>query len=121
MIWCGPLSRRFARRYARDGDTKSGAPAQPRFEGQPAAQLLGDQIEDDVKAEAGAALVAAGGEERVERAALNFFGHADAVVGYEDISTSSRTCRASHDDVPAAALGKRMHDALRNRLVSTWP
>src|SRR4029077_10832965 len=80
--WCGPR-RRFARRYARDGDTKSRAPAQPGFEGQAAAQLLGYEIEDDVKAKAGAALVSARGEERVERAALDILAHAHAIVRSE--------------------------------------
>src|SRR5262245_65751692 len=81
----GLYRRRFAGRDARDGDAEARAPAEPRFEGQPAAELLGHEIEDDVKPEPGSAFVAAGGEKRVERAALGLRGPAHAVGGPADI------------------------------------
>src|SRR5262245_51992493 len=73
--------RRFPRRDAWNGDAEPGAPAEPRLERHAAAELLGDQVEDDVEAEPGAALVPAGCEERVERAPLDVVAHADAVIG----------------------------------------
>ena len=112
--WCGPR-RRFARRYARDGDTKSRAPAQPGFEGQAAAQLLGYEIEDDVKAKAGAALVPARGEERVERAALDILAHAHPVVGYEDIHVLADLAGLD-DDASGPALGKSVDHAVEKQV-----
>src|SRR6202022_3720104 len=77
--------RSFAGRYARNGDPKSRAPARPRFERQPASQLLGHEIEDDVQAKPGSSLAAPRGEERIEGMALAFLAHPDAVVGNEDL------------------------------------
>src|SRR5262249_7965625 len=72
-------------------------PAGPRFEGQWTAELLGHQIEDNVQAEAGSALVAARREEGIERAALDLLAHAHAVVGHEDIDVVADLPRLDDD------------------------
>src|SRR5262245_19166935 len=89
--------RRFPGRDPRDGDAEARAPAEPRLEGHAAAQLLGDQVEDDVQAEPGAALVAAGGEERIQGAPLSLLTHADAVVGDEDVDVVAHLARLDDD------------------------
>src|SRR5262245_52866166 len=94
--------RRIPGRDPRDGDAEAGAPAEPRFEGHATAQLLGDEVEDDVQAESGAALVAAGGEERVERTPLGLIAHADAVVGDEDVDVVAHLPRLDDDAAGAA-------------------
>ena len=52
---------------------------------QAAAEPACHKIIDDMQAEAGAAVAAAGGEERLEGAALDLLAHADAVVGELDL------------------------------------
>src|SRR5436190_92018 len=65
--------RRLGGGYTRKGNAKTRAPAQPRLEAQPSAQLLRHEIVDDVQTEPGSALVSARREEGIERAALGFF------------------------------------------------
>ena len=55
------------------------------FQHHPTVELLGDQIVDDVQAEASAAIIAPRGEERVEGLALNVGRHSRAIVGENDL------------------------------------
>src|SRR4029079_2240148 len=66
-------------------NAKSGALSQLGFQHHPAAELLGDEVIDDMKAEARAAFIAPRGKERVKGLALHVRGHAGAVVGEDDL------------------------------------
>src|SRR5262249_32416098 len=112
---CGLRRLSFTGRNAGEGDAKPCTPAEPRFEGQSAAELLGHQIEGDVQAEAGSALAAASGEERVERATLDLLAHAHAVVGHEDIHVIADLPRLD-DDAAGAAVRKGMDDAVEKQV-----
>src|SRR5262245_37171129 len=103
-----------------DGDAEAGAPAEPRFERHAATQLLGDEVEDDVQAEPGAALVAAGGEEGIEGATLGLLAHADAVVGDEDVDVVAHLPRLD-DDAAGAAIGKGVDHAIEEQIGEHLP
>src|SRR6202166_5460205 len=83
---------------------------------EPAAQTIGDDAVDDVQAEAGAALVAAGREERIERLAPDIEAHAAAIVGkyHFDVVPSRRL----HLDVDDAffAVGKCVRDRVEEKV-----
>jgi len=112
---CGLRRLRFAGRDAGQCDAKPRAPTQSRFESQSAAELLGHQIEDDVKPKPGTALATARGEEGVERATLDLLSHADSVVGHEDIHVVAHLPRLD-DDGPGAPVGKGMNDAVEEQI-----
>src|SRR5262245_30673417 len=106
-----PAHGHLHRRHPWDGDAKSGAPAQPRLESHAAAELLRHQIENDMQAETGAALVAPRGEEWIEGAPLNLLAHADTVVGYEQVDVVAHLPRLD-DDAAGAAVWKSMDHAI---------
>ena len=81
----GRLAYRLASCGARHDNAKCCTLSRAGFQHHPAAELLGDQIVDDMQAEPGAAVVAPRGEERVERLALHVRRHPGAVVGEHDL------------------------------------
>src|SRR5262249_19141959 len=117
---CGLRRLRFAGRDAGQRDTKPRPPAEPGFEGQSAAKLLRDEIEDDVEAKPGAALAAARREERIERATLDLVAHADSVVGHKDVDVVAHLPRLD-DDASGAPVGKGMNDAVEEQVGQDLP
>src|SRR5205807_2035935 len=81
----GLLGRLLQRRDTRQDDLD----ARPRpglgLEIEPSAETIGDDVVDDVQAEAGAALIAPRREERIEGAAPDVQAHAAAIVGEDDL------------------------------------
>ena len=67
---------------------------------------------DDVQAEPGAALVAAGGEERIEGAAADVERHAAAIVGKDDLDIV--LAGLPHLDIDRAGLAVR--ESVRHRI-----
>src|ERR1019366_6731407 len=72
------------RRNAGKDDLDSGAAAGFGIEVEPTAQTVGHDTVDDVQAEAGAALIAPGREERIERTAPDIQPHAATIVRKDD-------------------------------------
>ncbi|GAB1716983.1 MAG: hypothetical protein NTAFB05_20250 [Nitrobacter sp.] len=66
----------------------------------PAAEPLGDKVVDDMKAKAGAALVAAPGEGRIEGPPPDVRRHADAIVGKNDLDVILGAGLAAMEIVP---------------------
>src|SRR5271166_336763 len=112
--------RRLAGGHARNGDAKSRAPSKPRFERQSATQLLGDQIEYDMQAKAGSALVAACREEWVKGAALDLLAHPDSVVGNEDVDVIAYLTRF-HRDGSRPPVRKGMDHAIEKKVGQDLP
>ena len=69
-----------------------------------AAEAIGDDAVDDVQAEAGASLVAAGREERIESLTPDVRGHAAAVVGEDDFDVVG--AGGAHLDVRCSPAGR---------------
>src|SRR4030088_1492233 len=69
------------RRNAGQDDLDSGAAAGLGIKVEPAAQTVGHDRVDDMQAEPGAALVAAGGEKRIESTAAGGERHAPTISG----------------------------------------
>src|SRR6202165_4227019 len=79
------LGRLLQRRDPGQDDLDSGAAAGLGIEVEPAAQAVGHDRVDDMQAEPGAALVAAGGEERIKGAAPDVEAHAATIVRENDL------------------------------------
>ena len=73
------------RRNARQDDLDSRARARRGIESEPSAQTGSHDTVDDMQTKPGAALIAAGREERIERTAPDIKGHAAAIVGKNDL------------------------------------
>src|SRR5882672_8615126 len=81
MLWRVDFSAQLSRRLPRQDQANFRSLAGLAFEMQPATQTIRHDGVDDMEAEAGAALIAAGGEERIEGFAPDIEAHPAAVVG----------------------------------------
>src|SRR5258708_15033666 len=93
-LFCAVATRRkrklllrglLQRRNPRQDHLDPRAAAGRRIEVEPAAQAVGHDVVDDMQTEPGAALIAAGPEERIESAAPGVGAHAAPPVGEKNI------------------------------------
>jgi len=73
-----------------------------------------------VQSKSGSALAATRGEEGVEGATLDLLGHADSVIGHEDIDVVAHSpCLDDH--ASGAPVGKGMNDAVEEQVRQDLP
>src|ERR1700738_2514070 len=111
--WMG--RRRLGGGFTGKSTAKPLPPAHPRLEAQPPAQLLRHEIVDDVQTEPGSALVSPGRKEGIERAALGFFSHSDAIVGNEEFHVI-RQLTGLDPDAAGAAVRKGVDNAVEKKV-----
>ena len=87
----------------------------------PATQTIRDDVVDDMKAEAGAALIPAGGEERIEGFAPNIKAHTAAVVRKNNFDTIMAGSLDLDVDEAFKAVGKRMRDRIEEEVGQHLP
>src|ERR1700722_14028058 len=82
------------------------AASKRRIHGETPAEALGDDVEDDVQAEPGAAMIAPCGEEWVKSADPDVLGHADAVVRDRnlDVIAADRPCANRQGSGPTVRI-----------------
>src|ERR1700686_3342362 len=104
------------RRNARQDHLDSRAAAGRRVEVEPAAQAVGHDAVDDMQAEPGATLIAAGREERIEGAAADIEAHAATIVGKDDLDIV--LAGFTHLDIDRAglAVGKSMRHRVEKQI-----
>ena len=73
-----------------------------------AAELLGHEIIDDMKAQPGAAFAPAGGEKRIERLPQDIRRHADAIVPERDFDVVGAAWPRRDADRARRSLGKSL-------------
>src|SRR6266436_521902 len=86
------------------------------IEVEPAAETVGHDAVDDMQAEPGTALIAARGEERIERAAADVHAHAAAIVGKKNLDIF--LARRPHLDVDRAgfAVGEGVRHGIEEQI-----
>src|SRR6476646_7030568 len=76
---------------------------------------------DDMQAEASAALVAAGGKERIERLPPDVRAHATAVVAKDDLDIIVAASAHLDGNISLSAVRKRMRDRVEEKVVQHLP
>src|SRR5262249_10043102 len=89
-------------------DAESRATSGRRIQGETPAEALGDDVEDDVQAEPGAAVIAPRGKERIKGAPSHFLRHADAVVRNGDLDVVAAESVRAHVERSGATIRIRM-------------
>src|SRR5260370_21424359 len=87
-----------------------------RIQGETSAEALGDDIEDDVQAEPGAAVVAPRGKERIKGAHPDFLRHADAVVRNGDLEVVAADRPRANRERSGATVRIRMDHGVEEQI-----
>src|SRR6476469_7311267 len=87
-------------------NAKSSALSQLGFQHHATAELLGDEVIDDMEAESRATFIAPGGKEWVKGLALHVGGHAGPVIGEDDLDIVSAARPRRDRDGAGTAVGE---------------
>ena len=85
------------------------------------AQTVRHHAVDDMQAEAGAALVAAGGKERIKRLPPDVRAHAAAVVAKDDLDIIVAACPRLDGNISLPAVRKCMRDRVEEKVGQHLP
>src|SRR4051812_11481977 len=102
--------------YARQHDADARSRARLALQHDSAAEMAGDNAVDDVQSQPRATLVAAGGEERIERLAPDILAHAAAVIGKNDLDVVVVIGPRRDAYGAGAAVGKGVGDRIEEQV-----